>query len=210
MKKFAEKLVYVLKQSPGLTDRELTDILKGRHVHQSQVNQEARLLEGKGVIERIRRPDGKIGNYLTGSEIPVSFPTGVAAARSSVKHADGLSEDILKKHLQSWLEQQGWETSVAWGKKPGVDILGTKNGNFWAIEVKGIGSRNAMRVNYFLAILGETLQRMKDENAKYSIALPDIQQYRNLWSRLPVLAKKRTGITMLFIDHTGHICEVWE
>jgi len=29
-----------------------------------------------------------------------------------------------------------------------------------------------MRVNYFLGVLGETLQRMDDAQAKYSIALP--------------------------------------
>lgn len=57
-----------------------------------------------------------------------------------------------------------------------------------------------MRVNYFLAILGELLQRMDDPNAKYSIALPDFPQFRRLWNRLPELAKVRTGITALFVD----------
>jgi len=52
-------------------------------------------------------------------------------------------------------------------------------------------------VNYFLAVFGETLQRMDDPKARYSIALPDMAQYRGLWERLPGLAKKRTGITLL-------------
>lgn len=64
-----------------------------------------------------------------------------------------------------------------------------------------------MNVNYFLAVLAETLQRMDDPNAKYSIALPDVKQFRNLWDRLPLLAKQRTGITAIFIDELGRINE---
>jgi hypothetical protein len=64
-----------------------------------------------------------------------------------------------------------------------------------------------MRVNYFLAILGEILQRMSDPEAKYSIALPDLGQFRNLWARLPELAKSRTGITILFVNADGDIEE---
>jgi hypothetical protein len=64
-----------------------------------------------------------------------------------------------------------------------------------------------MNVNYFLAVLSETLQRMDDPHAKYSIALPDVKQFRNLWNRLPLLAKKRTGITALFIDEQGNVSE---
>jgi hypothetical protein len=64
-----------------------------------------------------------------------------------------------------------------------------------------------MRVNYFLAILCETLQRMADSDAKYSIALPDIAQFRGLWSRLPELAKSRTTITALFVSPEGEVRE---
>lgn len=64
-----------------------------------------------------------------------------------------------------------------------------------------------MRVNYFLGILGETLQRMADEEAKYSIALPDVPQFRGLWSRLPELAKSRTTITALFVSPEGVVRE---
>ena len=62
-----------------------------------------------------------------------------------------------------------------------------------------------MRVNYFLHILGEILQRMNDPNAKYSIAFPDIMQFHNLWNRLPSLAKKRIGISAIFVNQMGEI-----
>jgi hypothetical protein len=78
------------------------------------------------------------------------------------------------------------------------------------IEVKGSGSLNPMRVNYFLAVLGEILQRMHDPEALYSIALPDMAQFRGLWRRLPALAKSRTQISALFVSQSGHVEEVTE
>ena len=89
-----------------------------------------------------------------------------------------------------------------------MDVVANRGRKRWVIEVKGIGSRSAMRVNYFIGILGETLQRMEDPTARYSIALPDISQFRGLWERLPYLAKKRTGITALFVDAQGNVREI--
>ncbi len=59
-------------------------------------------------------------------------------------HTDDLLEDRLKLFLKAWLDTQGWQVSVAWGKTHGADIEATKGGTRWIIEVKGIGSRNAM------------------------------------------------------------------
>ena len=61
-----------------------------------------------------------------------------------------------------------------------------------------MGTRNPMRVNYFLSALGEILQRMDDSTAQYSIAVPDLPQYHGLWDRLPVLCKERTQLSILF------------
>ena len=62
-----------------------------------------------------------------------------------------------------------------------------------------------MRVNYFLGVLSETLQRMDDPKAAYSIALSDLKQFRNLWTSLPLLAKQRTVITALFVRADGQV-----
>lgn len=115
------------------------------------------------------------------------------------------SEDLVKRHLKAWLEKDGWSVQVAWAKTRGVDIAATRNNARWLIEVKGIGSLQPMRVNYFIGMLGELLQRMDDPNASYSIALPDHPQNRGLWNRLPELAKKRTGVTMLFVNTAGNV-----
>jgi hypothetical protein len=200
---FSDKILAALAQFPGLTDRELTDRLKGRGDHPSHVNQECRLLERRGVLRRSQRPDGIIGNYLKGaiaSETPPASPP-----KKEPSEASALSEDDVKRHLVTWLEAEGWSTEVAWGKTRGVDIRAERGAETWLIEVKGAGSLQPMRVNYFLAILGETLQRMDDATARYSIALPDMPQFRGLWQRLPALAKTRTGITALFVTHASSI-----
>jgi hypothetical protein len=60
-----------------------------------------------------------------------------------------------------------------------------------------------MRVNYFLGVLGELLFRMNDAASKYSIAVPDVPQFRKLWSRFPAEAKSRLRITALFVSETS-------
>ncbi len=119
-----------------------------------------------------------------------------------------LSEDGVKRASQLWLEESGWQVSVIWGRGRGIDVIATKDGRRWVIEAKGCGSLDPMRVNYFLAILGELLQRMDDPDARYSIALPDLKQFRRLWQRLPDLVKSRTTISALFVDGSGRVEEV--
>ena len=65
-----------------------------------------------------------------------------------------------------------------------------------------------MRVNYFLAALGEILQRMTDTSYLYSIAFPDIPQFIGLWERLPKIAKDRTKISALLVDARGSVREM--
>lgn len=196
----------LLIDKEGLTDREITNVILGVNEPQQAVNQVCRLLTSKGIIRRIIRRDGLIGNYIIAKEtVQKSSPlnqTKQVEIRSSI-----FKEDNLKQILKDFLHADGWETQIAWGRTPGIDINANRGTQRWIIEVKGLGSLNPMNVNYFLAVLAETLQRMDDPNAKYSIALPDVKQFRNLWDRLPLLAKQRTGITAIFIDELGRINE---
>ncbi len=201
----AEKIVELLKNKPGLSDRQLTDELFGVGKPQQPVNIACRELEKKGILTRKKIEENPIGNYLTGQELIV---WSQQMERSSDEIVENFSEDAIKRTLESWLITQGWKVKVAWGHIYGSDIEAIKGNQRWIIEVKGQGSRNPMRVNYFLGILGETLQRMEDPLSKYSIALPDMQQFRNLWKRLPLLAKSRTGITAIFINEDGDINEI--
>jgi hypothetical protein len=197
-----------LEAEPGLTDRQLTDRIFGKATHPSQVNQSCRLLASQGIVERKLGDDGKVGNYRSGEKVEsfvvrASYDTSGASAL-----ADGLSEDQVKRHLVHWLEASGWSVEVAWGKAHGTDVVACRAASKWMIEAKGSGSLQPMRVNYFLSILGETLQRMTDPDAKYSIALPSMAQFRGLWDRLPALAKQRTRISALFVAPSGSVDEV--
>lgn len=116
-----------------------------------------------------------------------------------------LTEEQVKSFVNDYYITQGYQTTVAWGYTHGIDIVAQKDNEHLVIEVKGCGSRNPMRVNYFLAILGEILQRMDSETSKYYIALPKIQQYKNLWYRLPILAKQRTTINLILVDENGQL-----
>ena len=171
---------------------------------QQSINQACRSLESQDILIRQVRKDGKIGNYPNGKQ-----PEITQIEKSSKKNNDveALSEDEIKEVLNKHLKSTGWTTKIAWGHSQGVDIEAYKGTERWIIEVKGPGSRLPMRVNYFISILGEILQRMTDPKAKYSIALPDLKQYHGLWNRLPELAKKRIKISILFIDKNGKIKE---
>ena len=96
---------------------------------------------------------------------------------------------------------------MAWGGSRGVDVEAKRDQERWLIEAKGSGAHPQARKNYFLAILGQILCTMEDPKAKYSIALPDLPQFRKLWTKLPNEAKARTRITALFVDEIGEVTE---
>lgn len=206
----AGQVLDLLGGTPGLTDREITNTLRGKSAPQQPINITARQLAKRGLLFRRKREDGLIGNYLpdTSGSPHQAAPLSISHRDHHVTHEDVFAEDRLKAVLEQWLAADGWSTEIAWAKQRGVDIHARRSEERWLIEVKGIGSRPEMRVNYFIGILGETLQRMDDPAAKYSIALPDVPQFRNLWKRLPQLAKKRTGISVLFVSAEGKVIEL--
>jgi hypothetical protein len=225
-----EQIINLLNQKPGLTDREITDILFGPDKPPQNVNQTCRNLGSQGIILRQLRDDNKIGNFPTAVAPKIDTdkkpkepekpkkpkktekpkkpkkPEKPTKKQTKVK-IDALPKDKIKKVLVKRLKSKGWSTKVAKGHAKGADIDAKKGKKRWIIEVKGPGSRQPMRVNYFLSILGEILQRMDDPKAKYSIALPDLKQYRGLWKKLPKVAKERIKISIIFVDKNGKIKE---
>jgi len=116
-------------------------------------------------------------------------------------------EEEVKQHLERWLAFEGWEVEIAHLSDHGIDIDARRGEERWVIEVKGRGSRNEMRHNYFVNVLGQITQRMSDRDAKYSIAVPDLPQFRRLWGRYPDIAKQRLGISCLFVGAAGKVDE---
>ena len=205
-----EKILTALQMGSGLTDRELTDLLFAETVGQQKVNQAARSLEQQHTLVRRERADGKIGNFLVEGQ-PLSDFEGDKKVKQSNKATEklGMSEDEVKQKLKEWLESDGWEVRVKWGHARGIDIDATRGEERWIIEAKGSGSRTEMRNNYFLGVLGETLQRMNEESASFSVAFPDLQKFRRLWAELPTVVKVKLKMTALFVgvDGIDHVVE---
>lgn len=192
-----ENILEYLQHSPGATDTELEKHLGKRH---QAINQACRQLSASGYLIRTINPQNNlIGNY----------PLKKEYVTKSTPRANGndnaLQEEDIKRILNSYLIQNNWISKVAWNHQHGADIVAERNGERWVIEVKGPGSRQPMRVNYFIGILGEILQRMDDCNVRYSIAFPDLDQYRRLWNKLPQTAKERTTIDLILVDKNGNI-----
>src|ERR1700730_8392633 len=92
----------ILEREPGLTDRALTDRIKGPGVHPSQINQACRAMVALGQLRRSAGTDGCIGNYIGGTSWRKP-KIGVRVARAPLPKP-GLGEDEVKRHLASWLQ----------------------------------------------------------------------------------------------------------
>lgn len=191
-----------VREFPGESEIQIARALLGPDAVQQQVNAEMRRLVASGILLRDEGTSPYRYRLNDGSMVSTSTPS------PKVPVVEALSEDEIKRVLKARLESEGWITVIKMGHERGIDIEANRNGARWIIEVKGPGSLQPMRVNYFLAILGETLQRMDDPSARYSIALPDLPQFRGLWTRLPLLAKERTTIDALFVHPDGSVEEV--
>jgi hypothetical protein len=195
-------IIRLLEYNPGLSDKEIAHIVKARSESPQYINQKCRYLESEGILQRKKREDGLIGNWLTENGLLHSINQPALA-----DEAGEFLEKKIKKFLETYLTSQGWETSVAWGVTHGVDIEARRGRQRWIIEVKGADPLNPVPVKAFVSVLGELLQRMDDQTSKYSVAFPDVEQFCRLWERLPLLVKQRTGITMLLVNLKGEVME---
>jgi hypothetical protein len=110
-----------------------------------------------------------------------------------------LSEDQVKVVLKAALEKEGWKVDVRWGHVQGIDLDARRGAERLIIEAKGEGSRNPMRVNYFLGAMGELLQRMDSSEPSYAIALPAHRQFAGLVCRLPTWVRAHLKLQFFLV-----------
>ncbi len=197
-------IITTLKKRPGLSDKELAEAIRGRGKPSQYINQKCRVLAAQGILDRKARADGRLGNWLTDD----SYYLKARNEQRTAAHTADIAEKRIKQVLESYLTAQKWEPRISWSSGHGIDIDASRGDDRWIIEVKGAEDCNPAWVNLFLTVLGELLQRMDNPQCKYSIALPDIDHLRRLWERLPPLAKRRTGISALFVNPQGDITEI--
>lgn len=148
-----EKIIAELKKDDGRSDRELADRILGADKPQQSVNMACRELEAQGILRRSAPP---IKNFISERHNKLTTPVHQEPKTIAYNPSNpGLNEEQIKQILKNHLEADNWQVKVAWGKEHGADIIATRGYEKWIIEVKGCGSLDAMRVNYFLAIIGE-------------------------------------------------------
>jgi len=102
MNRIAQDIMNFLQRYPGLSDRELTNLIFGALEPQQRINQECHKLEEKGMISRTKRLDGIIGNYLVQDPFPAEPPAEVSKTESfTIKcpHCKGTGEDLRPSNI---------------------------------------------------------------------------------------------------------------
>lgn len=106
----------------------------------------------------------------------------------------GLTEDWVKRAVEGILRAAGWLADVRWGRTRGIDIDARRGHERLVIGAKGKDSYQQMRLNYFLAALGELLQHMDEIDARYALALPAHRQFVDLMLDLPAWVRAHLGL----------------
>lgn len=197
----AERILELLTPGVGLDDDELAAQLG---VIRQQVDETCNRLARQGLVVREPGWRGKIVNRRTGAA--VLEPRRAPPQRAG----DLITEDDVKRALKEYLETQGYEVTVMWGRERGIDIDARSPDGRLVIEAKGEVASQPQQTNYFLGALGELVQRMSDERASYGLALPDNKVFRGLVSRLPAMARQRLGLRVFLVTRDGDSFRVRE
>ena len=102
----------------------------------------------------------------------------------------------VKHILEDYLFSQGWTLDSDGYDNSDIDLVVKRGAEKWRIQAKGSEPSSEEIINSFVSVLGQILQRMDNDNCRYSIALPDTKQFRRLWERLPELAKDRLELRL--------------
>jgi hypothetical protein len=121
-----------------------------------------------------------------------------------------LSEPYVVELMRNALQSYGYKLHA---ERPmtahGADIVGRhpRDRHYIFVECKGYptgDSEGAQRDNYFLAVLGQILLRMRQENAYYAIALPDHPFYTKRILRAEMRRARRwLGLWFFLVGRGG-------
>lgn len=185
------KILSLLESKEHLSDLQLNSMILGPPI--LNIIAACRRLEKNNKLRRIKNDEGEIFNFLIQVRIP----------------DEHINKEDLKELLFKHLKNKGWKILfVSEHNKKGIDIIAERDAKKWLIEVKGCTVSKGIVLQDFFMILGKLLFLMKDPNAKYSIAVPEMKSSHKLWDTLPCDAKQRTGISILYGQRNGDFIEV--
>lgn len=206
------RIISLLTERPGLTDREITHDLQGIGAPQQAVNQACRQLERDGLLRRDPEKHGagrtlirnRLGDETASTGVPTAAPIPTLSAPPP--EDPRFHEDYVKEASRQYLAARGWEPiEVAWGRSHGVDLTASRGQQALHVEAKGLAPSQQQKTNYFINALGELLQHMQDANSFHALALPDDPVYRGLWDRLPEPARAALKLSVFLIGTSGNI-----
>jgi hypothetical protein len=195
---WAARIVAALRTSgEALDDAQIAARLGARR--RQTIASACRRLETTGLLRRLHGPHGSPVNVLT-----ARHPSEVGPVDSRrIGVADLVSEQAVKTAVKTYLEEQGWSVRVAWGhadRARGADIDANRSAERLMLNARGGAPNPRQQVNNFLGAVGELVQRLRDPNTRYGLALPDNLQYRRLIGRLPRLARERIVQVVYLVD----------
>ena len=194
----AQRVIAALREHGPKNDDQLAALIGADRHH---VNQVARALEKGEMLKRSVGPRGKLINVL----VRDAGAGAKAEPPAKTQPTQLMAEDTVKRALYAYLEARGCIGRVAWAHAPGIDIDVTGPDGRLIIEAKGEAASNPQQLNYFLGALGELVQRMSDESARYGLAFPDNRQYRRLASRLPTPVWPRLRLVVYLVAADGKV-----
>jgi hypothetical protein len=130
-----KQITHLLTSNEGLSDREITDLLRGREAPQQPINQICRNLQRRGIVIRRKRQDGLLGNYLTTSSLEVvKSKTTVKYRRQNTK-LESLGAEFL---VLGQLLINGISSYKSYVNFPGYDLvaINPESGKIARIQVK--------------------------------------------------------------------------
>jgi hypothetical protein len=96
----------------------------------------------------------------------------------------GMDEETVKDAVAAFLKHEGYTVFAGKKREKGVDIQARKEPEKLVVEAKGEGSRNEMFNNFFVAALGQIVQRRSMNATDYGVALPAHSKYIRLIDEL--------------------------
>lgn len=110
------------------------------------------------------------------------------------------NEGFIQKAIEEYFKSQGFKMLNE--KYTDMVCIHPETGMKWSVEAKG--ETKAIGLD-FRTCLGQLLQRMSTEEARYGVAVPDMPAYRQQTDQVQPWVRKALNLHWLFVSEDGSI-----
>lgn len=111
------------------------------------------------------------------------------------------SEGFVQASLEKYFFSQGFDIDT----NSDIDLICRDKDSkkiVWQIEAKGKTSQPGLD---FRTCLGQLVQRMKEDNINYAVAVPRTKQYERLIEKTSALAVSKLNLHWIFVEPDGSV-----